>query len=280
MKILDTRSGSVCQELRRGHGDKAKVFSCQWSPREDCILASGGSDGNIALWDVRSSRSRLGILRRSDLSDAHSEMSHNVENCAMRGPVNGLKFSSDGLLMFSFGVTDSRIRVWDVTKCKEICSIRRQVRKVSKRSRKMCVSLAVVPKAHSELLFFPDEKAVSVVDVFRPQLENPNEMGRLVNSLKLHYDAVSALTFNPFENELYSAGWDNNVLVWSADRRAIADFYECEKETRNLRSGRRSSETNESAQVPVGTSNDPISSNTSGAAWNDGDAWSDDEDAS
>jgi DNA excision repair protein ERCC-8 len=255
------------------------VVSCQWSPREDCVLASGGSDGNITLWDVRSSRSRLGTLRRPDLPDSHSSASHNTAECSMRGPVNGLKFSSDGLLMFSLSVSDDVVRVWDAIKCKQIGVVPRPSRKASKKSRKLCVNMACVPKAHSELLFFPDEKAVSVVDVFRPRVDDPQKMGRLVNKLKLHYDAVSAIAFNPFENELYSAGWDNNVLVWSADRRAMADFYECEKEARRLRSRGRTSETaNESpVLVPAAGSDSSSEFGAEAAAWNDGDAWSDDD---
>lgn len=47
-----------------GHQDA--ILAVEWSPRDEYILASGGLDGLVHLWDVRSARSKLMSLSKND----------------------------------------------------------------------------------------------------------------------------------------------------------------------------------------------------------------------
>ena len=57
--LVDVRSGSNTQVLK---GHKDKVLSVRWSNRDGNLLASGGADNRVYLWDVRQGRSRLKFL--------------------------------------------------------------------------------------------------------------------------------------------------------------------------------------------------------------------------
>lgn len=56
LKLLDVRSGASSHTLL-GHADPG-VSSVQWAPHNDIILASGGLDGTVRLWDIRKAGGR------------------------------------------------------------------------------------------------------------------------------------------------------------------------------------------------------------------------------
>ncbi|CAB9508648.1 excision repair protein ERCC-8 [Seminavis robusta] len=62
LKLVDIRSSASSHTLL-GHGGPG-VSSVQWAPQNDVILASGGLDGTVRLWDIRKAggRSCLAIL--------------------------------------------------------------------------------------------------------------------------------------------------------------------------------------------------------------------------
>ncbi|GAA5886567.1 hypothetical protein JCM3774_001474 [Rhodotorula dairenensis] len=76
----------------RGH--LSAVFCVAWSPRGD-VVASGGMDETVRLWDVQKGK----VLR---VLPAHSE------------PVSSVQFSRDGTMLVS-GSWDGYIRIWDMS---------------------------------------------------------------------------------------------------------------------------------------------------------------------
>ena len=56
LKLVDIRSGASSHTLL-GHAHPG-VSSVQWAPHTDVMLASGGIDGTIRLWDIRKAGSR------------------------------------------------------------------------------------------------------------------------------------------------------------------------------------------------------------------------------
>lgn len=56
IKLVDIRTGASSHSLL-GHGQQG-ISSLQWAPHNEVILASGGLDGTVRLWDIRKAGSR------------------------------------------------------------------------------------------------------------------------------------------------------------------------------------------------------------------------------
>ena len=66
IRLLDLASGSATHSL-------VHVGTCtvNWSPRDEYILASGGSDGTVMLWDIRMAASCIACLDMTANSGRH-----------------------------------------------------------------------------------------------------------------------------------------------------------------------------------------------------------------
>lgn len=76
----------------RGH--EKEVFTCQWAPGGQSILASASIDTTVKLWDVETGR-----------------LLHNLSK--HKEPVYSLAFSPDGRYVAS-GSGDQRVIIWSV----------------------------------------------------------------------------------------------------------------------------------------------------------------------
>lgn len=85
VSLCDVQSGTMIQKLV-GHPDC--VHSVAWSPRREYLLASGGSDGNILLWDIRRS-GRLGCLARLNMNRTRFPSTTRSSNDATKTDVVG-----------------------------------------------------------------------------------------------------------------------------------------------------------------------------------------------
>ncbi|KAG7195070.1 uncharacterized protein KQ657_004184 [Scheffersomyces spartinae] len=118
IRLLDLRSAASAHTLS---GHKGKTLSVKWHPLHTNVLASGGYDGEVRIWDIRRSKSclcRLDMLKTADGDDI-TEFNY-VKHIripsvkAHLGPVNGLTWDSSGTLLYSAG-NDDKVRVWDMT---------------------------------------------------------------------------------------------------------------------------------------------------------------------
>eukprot|EP00126_Sphaerothecum_destruens_P004734 Sdes_comp18358_c0_seq1m8127 len=138
--------------------------------------ASGGNDGNLFLWDIRSSgrylhsfqqnntknsislahhfRGKkspfvLSAARKSTLKYSKSDPSNGLCEAHPRG-VNGIQFTPDGLFLLSTG-RDSRLRMWDVMKGTDSLVHFAGV----KNTRKMNVQFSLAVDSTPDLVFHP-----------------------------------------------------------------------------------------------------------------------------
>jgi DNA excision repair protein ERCC-8 len=111
IRLLDLRTGGLTHTLI-GH-ERGYVIPVRWSPTQPYLLASGGSDGTVRLWDVRRGKAMLASLDQHNTASRENGRWLTVTNRAHDGDVNGLEFTSDGLHLVSIG-HDDKMRVWDL----------------------------------------------------------------------------------------------------------------------------------------------------------------------
>ncbi|KAH7723214.1 DNA excision repair protein ERCC-8 [Aphelenchoides avenae] len=100
--LLDPRLGSAAQHIR-WKTENAK--SVHWLRGAEYILVTGGVNGSVALWDVRSGRSELAHLRTGRMDETQKSF----------GTVESIRCTADGLhlVTFSLRCSDALVQVWN-----------------------------------------------------------------------------------------------------------------------------------------------------------------------
>lgn len=110
VRLVDLRTTSNAQTLK---GHKLKTLCVKWHPKSPKLLASGGYDSEIRIWDIRRSDSCLCRLDmfHTNVSNVTDYLLDSVK--AHAAPVNGLVWDPLGHQLFSAG-NDDKLRVWDM----------------------------------------------------------------------------------------------------------------------------------------------------------------------
>ncbi|KAI0908157.1 WD40-repeat-containing domain protein [Ustulina deusta] len=170
VRLVDLRSGSSIQSLT-GHG--GAILATAWSPRHEHVLATGGVDGTVRIWDIRRAGALIGMLDQEDsLGLYYNGLLGNDGNVRMRAsakahaaPVNGLTWTDDGGYIISAG-HDNRIRVWDAaTGRNTLASFGPSIRNTQLASASMFTSPVGLTHPGRELLFWPNETEILVCDL-------------------------------------------------------------------------------------------------------------------
>lgn len=140
------------------------------------ILASGGNDQMIRLWDIHTGEA-ITILR------GHSSA------------VKSVAFSPDGTILAS-GSDDQTIKLWNVSDCQEICTLSGHSHAVK--------SVAFSPNSNV-LASGSWDKTIKLWDVHQ---------GVLKQTITGHNLQVTAVTFSSCGNLLASASCDRTVRLW------------------------------------------------------------------
>lgn len=111
IRLLDLLSAASAHTLA---GHKGKTLSVRWHPQKEHLLASGGFDGEVKLWDVRRSDN---CLCRLDAQVTNNMVQpDNLRRASVKAhlaPVNGVVWDEVGGTLFTTG-NDDKIRVWDM----------------------------------------------------------------------------------------------------------------------------------------------------------------------
>ena len=116
VRLLDLRTTAAAQILK---GHEGKVLTTKWSPTHGSLIATGGTDGSVRLWDVRRSDSCVLMLDHTLTPTAQANpLRRGVDKRlshprAHRAAANGLCWMPDGSTLLSFG-NDEKLRLWDL----------------------------------------------------------------------------------------------------------------------------------------------------------------------
>ncbi|KAF6839452.1 DNA excision repair protein ercc-8 [Colletotrichum plurivorum] len=181
VRLVDLKSGSMVQSLVANGG---AVLSVAWSPRREHVVATGHVDGKVRIWDVRRASGIMGQLDQEDnLGIVHrfkhamasgmnwNQMPHFRSSAlAHHGGVNGLTWTDDGKYIVSSGL-DCRIRLWDAaTGANMLTSFGPVIQNQQPKTIDMFVTPARLTPAGRELLFWPNEQEILVMDLHEGML--------------------------------------------------------------------------------------------------------------
>lgn len=223
IRLLDLRSGASTHSLA---GHSGAVLTVGWSPVKEYILASGGTDGCVRLWDVRKSSASLGVLDMEDSVGATGVIGQGQSKRgrqhgkAHNGPVNGIVWTEDGKHLVTAG-HDEKVRVWDTDRCANMLVNFGPTLKNST----IATLLPLVSPKHltppeKDLLFFPSEKETLVYELFEgrllkrlktPSLSQQNRAKDAGRNLK---NRTLSLAWRAHDVELYSAHGDGTIRAW------------------------------------------------------------------
>lgn len=226
VRLVDLRSGASTHSLA---GHSGAVLSVAWHPKREHILASGGADGLVRLWDVRRSASSLGVLDMDDSvglsssGDTGPDVRSRQRGKAHRGAANGVIWDDDGTYIVSCG-HDEKIRVWDgASGANTLTNFGPAIKNAHTSPLLPLITPTRLTGPGKELLIYPNPRELLVYEM---------HTGRLLTRLRTpshtsSHTAVSAgsgtrnvinrtngLAWRAHAVEIYSAHSDGTIRCW------------------------------------------------------------------
>ncbi|CUM62750.1 uncharacterized protein PRCAT00000307001 [Priceomyces carsonii] len=240
IRLLDLRSASSAHTLG---GHKGKALCVKWHPRDPNLLASGGFDGEVKVWDIRRSKSclcRLDMLRTS----SQNLVTDNLTKLSVKahlGPVNGLVWDQSGNSLITAG-NDDKVRVWDM-----VLSLAPPLNKLinfgplTRNKYTQSIPLVLSSKYESELqyLLFPSDNS----DIFVFRTIDGKMVSRLSRKGSKNIGRTTSMVHcGPFLSSFLCGTVDGEIISWSPKWKApdisslFYDPYE-DKNARKVASG-------------------------------------------
>ena len=227
VRLVDLRSGASAHSLA---GHRGAVLSVAWSPRDEHILASSGSEGTVRLWDIRRSAGSLGVLDMDDSVGIGGEDGRGKnarprnQGKAHIGACNGVVWTEDGRHLVTAG-HDERVRVWDVGVGANALS---HFGPLIKNTHLSTLLPLLLPKhvSNSQVMLYPNEKELLMFDLFEgtllkrlrvavaPKTANGGESVATGRRPNIRNNRITSLAWRSGDVELYSAHSDGLIRAW------------------------------------------------------------------
>ncbi|KAI8320279.1 WD40 repeat-like protein [Martensiomyces pterosporus] len=207
IRLCDLRTGSFAQSFL---AHQTGAMAIAWSPAQPFVLASGGNDGKLKLWDIRRSDTQLFSFDR--LNSALANTSNNGgssggDTCvAHEAAVNSVMFTNDGGGIISAG-HDSKIQLWSTGSMRNaLVTYQGTPQNSAPQAIEMAQTSAADGAAGNGVLFFPSSDcSVSMFEL---------NTGKPVASLSGHFEPSTCAVWRPGSLELYSSGCDGEIIAW------------------------------------------------------------------
>jgi len=224
VRLVDLRSGSSAHSLA---GHRGAVLAVSWNPNLEPILASGGIDGTVRLWDIRKSSGSLGVLNLEDSTGivGFDGLGTGARNRgagkAHGGPVNGITWTDDGQHIVS-AAHDARIRVWNAaTGANTLANFGPTIKNSHLSNLPLLVSSTSLTPAHQEVFFYPNEKELLMFELHegkllkRLRVPGPNTASvRSRTGERNVKNRITALVSRGQVDGIYSAHTDGQIRAW------------------------------------------------------------------
>lgn len=223
VRLIDLKSGSSTHSLPGHHG---AVISVAWSPTKEHILASGGIDGTVRLWDVRRSASSIGMLDMEDsigISSNGSRPGGRARESAKAhdGAVNALQWSDDGAYLVTAG-HDDRIRVWNASSgANTLASFGPTLKNNHLSSLPLLLSKSGTTRSGKEVLIYPNGHEILVFELhdgkLLKRLKVPGPVTAAVRSRTGERNVrnrITSLSWRPLPGGFVSGHSDGHIRAW------------------------------------------------------------------
>jgi DNA excision repair protein ERCC-8 len=216
VRLCDLASGGTSQVLE---GHRGSVLRCAFSPASDVLLATGGADRTVRLWDLRRS-GRAALLALLDHSNARREAT-DAQNTAHEGAVRGLKFCAGGQALLSSG-GDGKVRLWRARGARaeryENSFLHFSAASAAPQpvatTGVFCVADTSCPLTKRTLVHATGAQGSSLAAFDLASGEALPMTGQLAHAG--HFLKITGLVFRESAQEMYSASQDGLLLKWAS----------------------------------------------------------------